>query len=157
MLEPLSYPLEAGSTLSSSEKRFIVTETARRLVVPGVDVLKAEFPLDPQEADEKAWSEACQEISSACPAPWILLSAAVDYERYLHQVEIACLAGASGVAAGRAVWQEAVGLQGKPRLDFLQTTARARLRRLAVLCGERARPIQQFYRSPVGLDWYPAY
>ncbi len=40
MLEPLSYSLQEGLSLSSAEKRFVVTETARRLVVPGVDILK---------------------------------------------------------------------------------------------------------------------
>jgi len=158
MLEPLSYSLQAGASLSSAEKRFVVTETARRLVIPGVDVLKAEFPLDVLAAqDEKAWAEACAEISAASPAPWILLSAAVDYETYLRQVLIACQAGASGVAVGRAVWQEAVGMGGSARIEFLQTTARARLTRLTELCSRNARPVQSFYSAEAAFDWYKNY
>ena len=158
MLEPLSYPLEAGSALSSADKRFVVTETARRLVVPGVDILKAEFPLDALvDEDEQAWAAACAEISTASPAPWILLSAAVNYERYVRQVTVACEAGASGIAVGRAVWQEAVGLQGQARLDFLQTTARKRLTRLAGLCSRLARPVQRIYSAEAPFDWYKNY
>ncbi len=135
MLEPLSYSLEPGGTLSSAEKHHIVTETARRLVIPGVDVLKAEFPLVTQENPNEAdWAAACADISAASPVPWIVLSAAVDYATYLRQVEVACRSGASGSAVGRAVWQEAVALDNEARLNFLRTTARDRLTDLAALC-----------------------
>ncbi len=158
MLEPLSYPLEAGGSLSPAEKRTVVIETAQRLVAPGVDVLKAEFPLPAQDSeDETAWALACAEISAASPAPWILLSAAVEYERYLRQVTVACQAGASGAAVGRAVWQEAVPLQGQARMDFLQTTARERLARLTELCNRLGKPIQRFYSAEAPFDWYKTY
>ncbi len=158
MLEPLSYSLDASKKLSSAEKRYVVTETARRLVKPGVDILKAEFPLDiAEDADEAKWAQACADISAASPAPWILLSAAVDYETYLRQVEIACHAGASGCAVGRAVWQEAVSLDGLPRLDFLRTTSHERLVRLAALCSRLGKPISDFYMAEAPFDWYKKY
>lgn len=159
MLEPLSYPLQEGSSLSSAEKRYVVTETARRLVVPGVDILKTEFPLDVLRGgeDEKTWAEACAEISSVSPVPWILLSAAVNYESYLRQVLVACQAGAAGIAVGRAVWQEAVGLQGSERSAFLQTSAPERLTQLTELCSRNARPIQSFYTAEAPFDWYKKY
>jgi tagatose-1,6-bisphosphate aldolase len=158
MLEPLSYSLEEGASLSSAEKRYVVTETARCLVVPGVDILKAEFPLDVHGAEnEKAWAEACAEISAASPVPWILLSAAVDYETYLRQVMVACQVGASGIAVGRSVWQEAVGLEGTARKNFLQTTASERLTHLTELCSQHARPIQSFYTAEALFNWYKEY
>jgi tagatose-1,6-bisphosphate aldolase len=159
MLEPLSYSLEAGRNLSSDEKRYVVVETARRLMVPGMDVLKAEFPLDiSTEADESRWAEACRDISKACQAPWILLSAAAEYETYLRQVVLACQAGASGVAVGRAVWKEAVQLRGPARIDFLRGTARARLARLTALCAALAKPVSDFYpNQAVDFDWYRNY
>ncbi len=158
MLEPLSYSLEEGASLSSAEKHFVITETVRRLVVPGVDVLKIEFPLGVRDTeDEKAWADACKEISAACPVPWILLSAAIDYKTYLHQVMAACQAGASGVAVGRAVWQEAVALEGSARVDFLQTTACERLTRLTEICNLNARPVQSFYSAETPFDWYQIY
>lgn len=158
MLEPLSYPLSAEERLSSTEKRYVVTETARRLVIPGVDVLKAEFPLDiAEDPDEAVWAAACADISASSPVPWIVLSAAVDYDIYLRQVEIACRAGASGSAVGRAVWQEAVGMDGKDRLDFLRNTGCVRLSRLTALCSELGKPAGDFYRADAPFDWYKDY
>ncbi len=158
MLEPLSYSLREDRPLSSSEKSAVVTETARRLVVPGVDVLKAEFPLNlSEDADEVRWVEACAAISAACPAPWIVLSAAVDYEIYLRQVEVACRAGASGCAVGRAVWQEAVSMEKPARLEFLRTTGRDRLGSLASLCSTVGKPVSDFYAAEAPFDWYVTY
>lgn len=156
MLEPLSYPL-TGEKLAAEEKRRVVVETARRLTaLPGVDLLKAEFPL-PAETPESAWAEACAELNAASRVPWIVLSAAVAFDTYLKQVIAACQAGASGVAVGRAVWQEAVTLDGQPRLDFLRTTARERLIRLTALTHALARPWTDFYTAEAPFDWYKAY
>jgi tagatose-1,6-bisphosphate aldolase len=159
MLEPLSYPLRAERTLSSEEKKLVVTETARRLTVPGVDVLKAEFPLDPAAGpDESAWAEACAGISAASPVPWILLSAAVDFETYLRQVTVACRAGASGIAVGRAVWQEAVERSGAARLEFLETVAGPRMERLTAVCTELGKPWTDFHAAAgITSDWYETY
>jgi tagatose 1,6-diphosphate aldolase len=159
MLEPLSYSLAADKKLTSTEKRYVVTETARRLTVPGVDVLKAEFPLelaaDPLESE---WARACQEISSASRAPWILLSAAVDYDTFLRQVKLACQAGASGCAVGRAVWQEAVGLTGQARSSFLSEVGWPRLESLTRACRELGRPWTDFYTpGEITPEWYETY
>ena len=97
------------------------------------------------------------EISSASITPWILLSAAVDYEAFLRQVIVACNAGASGIAVGRAVWQEAVSMIGAERSEFLLTTARQRMSRLASLCYALAKPWTDFYTADVSFDWYKTY
>ena len=157
MLEPLSYSLEEGKKLSSDEKRYVVVETARRLSPLHVDVLKAEFPLDINDMDESKWLDACREISLASEVPWILLSAAVDYETFLRQVTLACTSGASGIAVGRAVWKEAVSMTGGERQLFLRRTALHRLSRLTSLCHALARPFTQFYETHVPFDWYKTY
>jgi tagatose 1,6-diphosphate aldolase len=157
MLEPLSYSLAAGRKLASAEKQRVVIETARRLSPLGIDVLKAEFPLEAADADESTWAAACAELTTASVTPWILLSAAVDYETYLHQVTAACRAGASGIAVGRAVWQEAVGLDGAARHEYLAATARRRLSRLTSLCHALARPWTDFYATEASFDWYKTY
>ncbi|WP_169239025.1 tagatose 1,6-diphosphate aldolase [Candidatus Roseilinea sp. NK_OTU-006] len=156
MLEPLSYPL-VGEKLSAEEKRRVVVETARRLTaLPGVDLLKAEFPL-PADAPEAEWTLACADLNAASRVPWIVLSAAVSFDLYLKQVIAACQAGASGVAVGRAVWQEAVSLDGASRLDFLRTTARERLLRLTALTQALARPWTESYTTEAPFDWYKEY
>ena len=154
MLEPLSYSLDENKKLPSEEKRYVVVESAKRLTPLNIDILKAEFPLDSNDLDESKWMEACREISSASLTPWILLSAAVDYETFVHQVTAACNAGASGIAVGRAVWMEAVTMNGDERIKFLSTTAQQRLARLTSLCHALAKPYRDFYTANAPFDWY---
>lgn len=157
MLEPLSYSLDENKKLSSEEKRYVVAETAKRLTPLHVDILKAEFPLDINDMDESKWMDACKEISAASAAPWILLSAAVEYDVFLRQVTVACNAGASGIAVGRAVWKEAVSMGDEERIKFLQTTAKQRLSRLTSLCHALAKPYTDFYQADAPFDWYKNY
>jgi tagatose 1,6-diphosphate aldolase len=157
MLEPLSYSLDENRKLTSEQKRYVVVETARRLTPLNVDILKAEFPLDLTEKDQNTWKDACEEITTVSSVPWILLSAAVDYETYLHQVIVACGAGASGIAVGRAVWQEAVSMTGRERNEFLSQVARQRLARLTSLCEALAKPYTEFYTADAPFDWYKTY
>ena len=118
MLEPLSYSL-TDKKLTSDEKRYVVVETARRLTpIAGVDILKAELPLDTSDDDPGRLAAACAEVSAASVTPWILLSAAVSFETYQRQIIAACQAGASGIAVGRAVWQEAVTMSGRRGLSI---------------------------------------
>jgi tagatose-1,6-bisphosphate aldolase len=157
MLEPLSYSLN-NEKLLSDEKRYVVVETAKRLTaIPGIDILKAELPQATDDPDEVRLAEACAEVSAAVTVPWILLSAAVSFETYTKQVVIACKAGASGIAVGRAVWQEAVTMDPIKRVEFLQTTAKLRLTQLTALCTERAKPYTEFYGADAPFDWYKGY
>jgi tagatose-1,6-bisphosphate aldolase len=157
MLEPLSYSLNESKKLISEEKRYVVVETAKRLTPLNVDILKAEFPLDVNDMNESKWLDACKEISAASVTPWILLSAAVDYEIFLRQVTVACNAGASGIAVGRAVWKEAVTMTGEERMKFLRTVGRHRMSRLTSLCHALAKPYTDFYTADAPFDWYRTY
>jgi tagatose 1,6-diphosphate aldolase len=154
MLEPLSYSLDQDKRLTSEEKRYVVVETARRLTRLNVDILKAEFPLDINDSDESQWMGACQEISAVSQTPWILLSAAVDYDTFVRQVTVAC---ASGIAVGRAVWKEAVQMAEKERGAFLGTVSKERLSRLTSLCTALGKPFNDFYQAEAPFDWYQTY
>ncbi len=161
-LEPLSFSIDSRrKKLSSAEKRAVVIETARRFTPRGIDVLKAEFPLDvSEEPDEKVWEEACHELNEASRTPWVLLSAGVPFETFARQAEIACRCGAGGVMAGRAVWQEAVELRGDARADFLNKQAVDRMVELGEIIAERGTPFTRFYASSatdVGETWYESY
>jgi tagatose 1,6-diphosphate aldolase len=157
MVEPLSYSLDpAQPKLPASERRRVVIETARRLTQPGVDILKAEFPAAGD--DETEWASACADLNAASAAPWIVLSAAVDFDTYLRQVVSACEAGASGIAVGRAVWKEATGVTGIARTTFLHEVARPRLTRLAALCEALARPFREVYTAAeIPSGWHARY
>lgn len=159
-LEPLSYsPDPLMKKLPAQEIPRVVVETAHRLTIPGVDVLKAEFPLDiSSERDESRWAEVCAELSAASRCPWVLLSASADYDTFLRMVTVACQQGASGVAVGRAVWKEATQLMGERRISFLREIARPRMERLTALCHALAKPWTAFYVPPqVQPDWYLGY
>jgi tagatose-1,6-bisphosphate aldolase len=157
VLEPLVYdPGLASGSWSPRERRRAIVEAARRLVGPGVDVLKAEFPA--ASADETEWLDACRELTAASAAPWILLSAAVGFETFLRQTDVACRAGASGVAVGRAVWSEATRLAGAERSAFLRGPARERMTQARRLCADRARPWQAAYSAAeVDGGWFSRY
>jgi tagatose 1,6-diphosphate aldolase len=158
-LEPLHYSLDrSAKNVPNAERRRVVVETARRLVPLGVDILKAEFPLNVAESqDQGEWADACAELSEACAVPWVLLSAGVDFETFVAQVAVACDAGASGILCGRTVWKETTRLDELARMHFLQTTGCQRFRQLAELVSERARPYTDFYPATTGEElegWY---
>ncbi len=159
-LEPLHYSLQRDvKTVPNAERRRVVIESARRLVPLGVSVLKAEFPVDvKQTGDTGEWADACAELSAAVPGvPWVLLSAGVDYDTYIRQVEIACKQGASGVLCGRAIWKEAVNVTGAERTAFLVQTGAPRMERVNHTVSALARPLTDFYPPSSGDDldgWY---
>lgn len=149
-LEVLSYSIDMDyKELGHLERCDVVLESARKLSHLGIDVLKTEFPIDfKYSKDENLWYEACAELSQASSVPWVLLSASVEFETYLRQVEIACSAGASGIAAGRAIWQESVGLRGIERRKFLTTIACQRMKQLTDVCNNNAKPWFGFVSLP---------
>ncbi len=152
LVEPMTYGIVGGPAKGTPEfarlKPGMVIETARRLCPLGIDVLKAEFPDDPDhETDEKVMAKHCRELNDASGIPWVLLSAGVDYEKFKLQTTIACENGASGFLAGRAIWQEAPGLPEEEQDGFLATTAVERLRELTEIANERGRPWTDIYGS----------
>lgn len=161
-LEPLSFAVDHRSKkLSAAERRHVVIETARRLSPRGIDVLKAEFPVDvAEEKDEGVWEAACRQLTEASEVPWVLLSAGVTFDTFARQAEIACRSGASGVMAGRAVWQEAVELRNSEQSDFLYKSAVDRMVELGDIIAEYGTPFTQYYTTSadtVGETWYSEY
>jgi tagatose 1,6-diphosphate aldolase len=149
ILEPLVYSIDPEvKKLTGNERSEAILETAARLTAFGCDLLKVEFPADAHETPElPIWQRACAELTKASRAPWVLLSAAVDYDSYLKQVETACRQGASGIAAGRAVWSEAVTGDRRARAQFLSTSARARMEQLTSTVDHLAVPYWQYYQT----------
>ncbi len=160
-LEPLSYSLDTSMTKEqfAAERPRVVRETARRLSQLGADVMKMEFPLDVEFAkDQKVWQTECEAISANCRVPWVLLSAGVDFETFAEQTRIACLAGASGFLAGRAIWKEAATMTPAARQEFLSATAVPRSMRLAEIATKSARPWTDFYEPiEASARWFVDY
>ena len=155
-LEPIAYSLDPDTSLANEELSQIVVEMAKTFSDMNADILKMQFPANPD--DEGNWKSACERLNAACGVPWALLSAGVDFETFKRQAEVACKAGASGVIVGRAVWAEAVDLQGDARSQFLGTTARQRMAELAAICAAHATPWHQRITIPdVNTGWYESY
>jgi tagatose 1,6-diphosphate aldolase len=162
-VEPLVYSTDPSVSADSAEfaaqRPRLVTETARRLSPLGVDVLKLEFPIDVKyDADTDHWLEACQAVSAVSTVPWVLLSAGVDFNVFLQQVEIACKGGASGFLGGRAIWKEAVTMSQEDRAQFLESTAADRVNALRQVTEQYARPWTSYY-DPIRFEenWYGHY
>ncbi|MGA9533287.1 MAG: tagatose 1,6-diphosphate aldolase, partial [Anaerolineales bacterium] len=90
LVEPMTYNIVGGPKKGTAEfakrKPEMVIETARRLCPLGMDVLKAEFPDDPDhEQDESAMAEHCRQLTEAAGIPWVLLSAGVGYDKFKVQ------------------------------------------------------------------------
>ena len=91
--------------------------------------------------------------------PWIILSAGVDFDDFVREVEIACKAGASGFLAGRALWQEATGMKSREqRREFFQTTVVDRLRILTAVADAYGASWEERVSPPVIAEgWYKSY
>ncbi|MGE5221497.1 MAG: tagatose 1,6-diphosphate aldolase [Omnitrophica WOR_2 bacterium] len=157
-LEILTYsPSQDGAALSDDLRRQAILRSVEELTPIGGDILKVEFPAGLGES-RQVWGDACRSITQASCIPWVLLSAGVDCEDFLEQTAVACASGASGILAGRAIWKEALSLDGEERSAFLAGTARDRMRQLAELCALSARPY--FYCYPpltVSAEWQTEY
>ncbi|MFP3853486.1 MAG: tagatose 1,6-diphosphate aldolase [Anaerolineales bacterium] len=150
LVEPMTYHIADGPKKGTLEfakrKPEMVIETARRLCPLGIDVLKAEFPDDPDhEDDESVMAQHCRELNDAAGVPWVLLSAGVGYDKFKLQTKIACENGASGFLAGRAIWQEAPGLPEDEQDDFLASTSVQRLNELTKIANSSGRRWTDIY------------
>ena len=132
LLELISYPLEETSADTPEfayRRPKLVARSAAEFSQSQykVDVLKLEFPADlkwVREFSRGAFDgqerqpvytldevrEFCRELDAASAMPWVILSAGVEIEEFLVQVELATEAGASGFLCGRAIWKDVVKL-----------------------------------------------
>lgn len=153
LVEAVSYPLEGQDKAAfAATKPEVVVQTAVELTPLGFDVFKAEFPVDlAYPHDESTLGDWCRKLDEACPMPWVILSAGVDIDQFVKQVEVACTNGASGFLAGRAIWKEAVAIKDSgERKQYLATRAVDNLRRCVELAEQHARPFLQKLNHPNG-------
>jgi tagatose 1,6-diphosphate aldolase len=93
----------------------------------GSKVLKLPYP---------GTAESCAAVTALCGSvPWAVLSAGVDHETFLGQVEIAMRNGASGVIAGRSLWKDCISLDRAVTRDRLTSVAVTRLREIQTVVG----------------------
>ena len=103
----------------------LVADAARIAVECGAKVLKLPYP---GSAEGSAAVTA-----AAAGVPWAVLSAGVDHETFVKQVEIAVANGASGAMAGRSLWKDSLAVSPEVRKDLLTSRALPRLQELAAV------------------------
>ena len=136
VVEFLTYPLP-GESKEDYKANFpkLIEEGARICLDLGSKVLKLPYPGNVQ---------SCARITAMCGAavPWAVLSAGVDHETFLGQVEIAMANGASGIIAGRALWKDCISLDRSVTRDRLTNVAVPRLRQIQEIVAKHraARP-----------------
>ena len=99
LVEPVAFGME------NERRPEIVLESVKQLVDLPIDLMKVEFPGNPD--DPGGWADACAAVDAACPQPWGLLSSGVTFEAYRDQLAVAFANGCSGFTGGRAVWRPA--------------------------------------------------
>ncbi|OGO27404.1 MAG: hypothetical protein A2Z16_04355 [Chloroflexi bacterium RBG_16_54_18] len=164
-LEAVSYSHVQGVSRASPEFARglpdLICKIARRLGALHPEVLKLEFPVNPEvNTDEVYWRRACERVTESASCPWAVLSGGVEYEVFTRQVEAACKSGASGYIAGRAVWQEAIPLANEKRETWLADAGTRRLEQLNEIASRHAAPWQSYFPDlpdSVKEDWYLTY
>lgn len=101
----------------------LIVDAAAFSVACGAKVLKLPYP---------GSAEACAAVTQAAAgAPWAVLSAGVDHETFVGQVETAVKNGAGGAMAGRSLWKDSLAMTTEERRTLLTERALPRLRELA--------------------------
>jgi tagatose 1,6-diphosphate aldolase len=126
VVEFLTYRLPNEDPAEYKAKFPALIEGGTRLCLDaGAKILKLPYPGTPQ---------SCAAITAMCGAvPWSVLSAGVDHETFLGQVEIAMANGAAGVIAGRALWKDCVFLDRGRQKEALRKTAVPRLKQIQAI------------------------
>lgn len=136
VVEFLTYPMPGEDPAAYKVKFPSLIEGGTRICLDaGSKVLKLPFPGTP---------EACAAITTMCgTVPWSVLSAGVDHETFIGQVEIAMTNGASGVIAGRALWKDCVSLDRVEQKSLLVNRAVPRLKQIQAILERFPRGLQQ--------------
>jgi tagatose-1,6-bisphosphate aldolase len=136
VVEFLTYPMPGEDAAAYKAKFPSLIEGGTKLCLDaGSKVLKLPYP---------GTAEACSAITAMCDkVPWSVLSAGVDHETFIGQVEIAMTYGASGVIAGRALWKDCVSLDRAEQKSLLTNKAVPRLKQIQAILERFPQNLQQ--------------
>lgn len=121
VVEFLTYPLEnESSEVYQSKIPQLIQDGCQACIDCGSKVLKIPYP---------GTETACANVTEICgDIPWAVLSAGVDHQTFLRQVDISLRNGASGVIAGRSLWKDCISLDRNVSREKLSSVAVGRLR-----------------------------
>ncbi len=132
LVEPVAFGM------ANEDRTRIVVETTKRLAGSGIDILKCEFPGNPD--DPGGWADACAAVDAETNVPWVLLSSGVTFDMYRAQLEVAFANGCSGFTGGRAIWAELARAPAADRQQIIADVVRPRMEDLSALAEATAKP-----------------
>lgn len=160
-IEPIPSPIDPVQPFTPDEYTRCMLSTVQQFRQLKVDLLKLPFPSIAPLGDGGVWRDAAARIGQAAEnTPWTLLSAGADYSTFVQQTIYACeYGGACGIIVGRAIWNEAIALRGKERIEFLREEGARRLNHLAELVQAHGRRWDNSVTPPNSEDfaWYQRY
>jgi sulfofructosephosphate aldolase len=137
VLEPVVRPTPGEQSAGRWDEDRAIIEAAGELSALRPSLYKAQVPRRGRGTASEL-RRACQTLGSAIAGPWVVLSQGVDRDDFLPAVRAACLGGASGFLAGRALWSDVVG---RPDVDrALAEVSVPRLARLIEVVDREATP-----------------
>ncbi len=121
VVEFLTYPLaDENNVVYQGKIPQLIQDGCQACIECGAKVLKIPYP---------GTEAACAKVTEICgDIPWAVLSAGVDHQTFLKQVDIALRNGASGVIAGRSLWKDCISLNRDVSKEKLSSVAVGRLR-----------------------------
>jgi len=132
LVEPVAFGM------AGADRPRKVLQTVEHLTDLGIDVLKLEFPGDPD--DVGGWAEACAAVGAAATVPWVVLSSGVSFDQYQAQLEVAFAHGCSGFTGGRAIWRPITEVEPADRPAAIAGVVTDRFDALCELANANATP-----------------
>ncbi|GIG87821.1 aldolase [Plantactinospora endophytica] len=128
LVEAIARPADGEVWTSVAARHEGILDAAREIAPLGGSIYKAEVP-GYVPGDVSRVREHAERMTELVPVPWVVLSNGVEAADFAAALREACLGGAQGFLAGRAVWADTVA---EPDTDTaLEVRAAERLRTLA--------------------------
>ncbi|GGK81579.1 aldolase [Mangrovihabitans endophyticus] len=137
LVEAVSQPRIGETWDTPASRQQAVLDAAREIAPLGGSVYKAQVPgyLPGDVSAVRAFAETLSEIVAM---PWVVLSNGVEQDDFAPAVRQACLGGAHGFLAGRAIWADTVA--DPDPAGALAGRSTQRLRALADIVAETRKP-----------------
>ncbi|WP_170316971.1 hypothetical protein [Acrocarpospora corrugata] len=135
LVEAIVRPPTGAEWESPSARHEAILRAASEVATLGGTIYKAEMP-GYLPGDVSLVREHSERMSSIVSGPWVVLSNGVDQPDFAPALREACLGGAHGFLAGRAIWGDTVA--DPDTLSALTRRSAARLRELTAIVAETA-------------------
>jgi len=133
LVEGIVRPAEGAEFADAAERHRAILEAAAELSSYGGTIYKAEVP-GYTPGDLSRVREQSERMSEVVDVPWVVLSNGTRQEDFAGGLREACLGGAHGFLAGRAVWSDTVA-EADPAAAIRERSTQ-RLRELAAIVAE---------------------